>query len=110
MKNRRPDHYGSEESIYRKNKAFLKKTCDVCAICGRPIDKSLKFPDNYSFTADHIIPVQKGGRSTLDNLQPAHLICNKKKGTKIIAENESLSPPKKLSLPQYFDWASYSAD
>lgn len=56
-----------------------------CALCGLPIDYNLKWPDVMAFTADHIIPWSKlppgdRRRSSLDNLQPAHVCCNSSKG------------------------------
>ena len=49
----------------------------VCGICNKPI-KNMK-----QCTIDHIIPISKGGQTTLDNCQLAHVWCNKKKGSKI---------------------------
>jgi 5-methylcytosine-specific restriction endonuclease McrA len=46
----------------------------TCSICGKPI----RFREDL--TVDHITPRSKGGRSSLDNLQPAHKICNEAKG------------------------------
>jgi 5-methylcytosine-specific restriction endonuclease McrA len=34
----------------------------------------------WSLTMDHIVPVSKGGTNRVDNLQPAHFRCNKRKG------------------------------
>ena len=55
-----------------------------CAICGMPIDYDLPAGDPMSFEVDEILPVSMGG-SELDwaNLQPAHRLCNQKKGNKI---------------------------
>lgn len=36
------------------------------------------------FTKDHIFPKSKGGRNNLGNMQTMCVICNKKKGDKII--------------------------
>ena len=59
---------------------------DHCAICGAPIDKSLKTPHPLSAEVDEIIPVSRGG-SPLDwnNIQLTHRICNQRKGNKIQA-------------------------
>jgi 5-methylcytosine-specific restriction endonuclease McrA len=51
----------------------------VCKICGKPVDKSLAYPDPFSPSLDHVVPVSKGGSHTLGNLQLAHLRCNLKK-------------------------------
>lgn len=58
-----------------------------CHICTKPID--LNAPrkvgkDNwqYGLHIDHIIPISKGGADTLENVRPAHAICNVSKGGK----------------------------
>lgn len=62
-----------------------------CALCGKPIDYSLglvldlrtgkRRMHPMSFVVDEIVPVSKGG-DPLDfaNTQPAHWICNARKG------------------------------
>lgn len=101
----RPDHTGIERGIFQHNKSIIRKTATVCALCGMPIDKSLKYPDPMSITIDHIIPQVLGGKSTIDNLQAAHWICNRQKGAKIYMEQ---TPMKRESMiPQYIDWSSY---
>lgn len=54
----------------------------VCNLCGKPVDKTKKYPDAMSASLDHIIPLSKGGSHTKDNVQLAHLLCNIKKGNK----------------------------
>ena len=65
-----------------------------CAICGKPIDYTLKTyidPKDgkrkrhpLSFEVDEIIPISKGGSPTeRSNLQAVHRICNQRKGNKI---------------------------
>lgn len=49
------------------------KTKGCCGICHELVGADV-------FTIDHIIPLSKGGPHLLDNLQPAHLSCNSKKG------------------------------
>lgn len=109
LKRNRPDFDGNERGLYAHNRALIRKTATLCAICGMPIDKSLKFPDPMSISIDHIIPVAKGGKSTLDNLQAAHLICNKAKGKKVLIQTDKEYKPKERekAIPQYIDWSSY---
>jgi 5-methylcytosine-specific restriction endonuclease McrA len=40
--------------------------------------------DNRLMTQDHIIPLSKGGKDNLNNLQTACLKCNNKKGNKLL--------------------------
>ena len=46
-----------------------------CVKCGR---------DDVKLTADHVIPVARGGRSDIDNIQPLCQFCNSSKGDKTI--------------------------
>lgn len=57
----------------------------VCGICKDPIDLTLKRTSKMGLTVDHIIPLSRGGQDTLDNMQPAHWVCNVKKGNKVNA-------------------------
>ena len=58
--------------------AFAKaKAADgmyACAICGK------KYPNRIMLQVDHIIPMNKGGKTIPDNLQILCRICNGKKG------------------------------
>lgn len=65
----------------RSIRARLLATCDVCAICGKPIDTTLKTPHPMSAEVDEIVPVSRGG-DPLDirNCQLVHRICNQRKG------------------------------
>mgnify|MGYP002740105201 CR=1 FL=1 len=49
----------------------------ICGICGKSIGNM------KHCTVDHIIPISKGGQTTLENCQLAHVWCNRKKGNKI---------------------------
>ena len=53
---------------------------DVCAICGRPVDKSLRTPDPWSAEVDEILPVSRGGSPyEFANCQLTHRRCNQLK-------------------------------
>ncbi len=112
-KRHRPDMDGAFRSAYEKNRKRVLNENEVCALCGLPIDKRLKFPDPMSATVDHIIPVAKGGHpSDPANLQIAHLICNQVKGAKItIEQNGNLMKESNIignrDLPQSRDWSRY---
>lgn len=118
-KRNRPDYDGYERGIFTRNKAILRKTATVCALCGLPLNKQAKYPDPMSTSIDHKIPVALGGKSTLDNLQATHLICNKRKGKKIVFELNTKQRQKELSqenvidvssIPQYVDWSNYKVE
>lgn len=114
LKRNRPDFDGADRGIYAHNKAILRKTATVCALCGMPLDKSLKYPNPMSVSIDHVIPVALGGRSTIDNLQATHLICNKVKGKKLLSKPSTRDtaqgqkiPTREKLIPQYIDWTNY---
>ena len=105
----RPDKDGTHRSAFDKNKKRIYATQTVCALCGRPVDFSLKFPDPMSPTIDHIIPIAKGGHpSDIENLQLAHLACNRKKadkGVKVFFKTDETINNR--VLPQSMDWKTY---
>lgn len=70
---------------YRKNRTVLLAHSDVCALCGH----------TGATTADHRIPLSRGGSHALSNLIPAHGTdgcptcgrkCNQEKGSQTLAE------------------------
>lgn len=67
-------HYGFHN---KKTKMHLLRQKDKCGLCGDSF-KSLK-----DTSIDHIIPLSKGGRDTIDNMQVVHIECNQKKGNAI---------------------------
>ncbi|MCA1571257.1 MAG: HNH endonuclease [Chloroflexi bacterium] len=48
----------------------------VCGICGEDVDP-------FHFHVDHILPLARGGLHCYENCQPAHPICNLRKGASI---------------------------
>jgi uncharacterized membrane protein YqaE (UPF0057 family) len=65
--------------------AVLKRDDYICRYCGRR---------SQTMEVDHIIPVRKGGKATMDNLATACRHCNRKKGgrTPTEARMKLLSP------------------
>ena len=55
--------------------ALVSHYGNKCLGCGR---------DDLPLTVDHIIPIAKGGRSDIDNLQPLCRACNSRKRDKVI--------------------------
>lgn len=111
----RADKVGEHRTAYEKNKRRIFQTQKVCALCGRPVDFKLKYPDPLSPCIDHIIPIARGGHpSDISNLQLAHWTCNRQKadrlegegreGRRIGTKNEVIS---NRVLPLTFDWKNY---
>ena len=107
----RADKLGEHRTAFEKNRKKIIATQDVCVICGKPVDKSLKWPHPMSACVDHIIPLEKGGHpSDISNLQLAHMCCNRAKSDKIVQPRADTEQEKVLSnrlLPQSMDWTSY---
>lgn len=79
VKRERDKDYVNQRTPAFKRRIYFK-TDGRCGICHEIIDLALKYPDQRSFSIDHIIPRGLGGTHSFENLQPAHLICNAKRG------------------------------
>jgi 5-methylcytosine-specific restriction endonuclease McrA len=110
---KRPDHDSVYRSQFESNKRKIYATQTICGICGQPVDFSKKFPDPMSPCIDHIIPIDKGGHpSELDNLQLAHLCCNRQKSDKLVRSKrkdfgEEKDAISNRILPLSMDWSAY---
>lgn len=51
----------------------------ACWICEKAIDRALLPPHRLSGTADHYVPLSRGGSDDDSNLRAAHLRCNSKR-------------------------------
>ena len=73
---------GRKGRPWRRARERVRRTQDVCHICGEFIDKSLQWPHPQSFSVDHIEPLSLNPHLARDpaNLAAAHLGCNSKKG------------------------------
>lgn len=102
------EKYGTQYAQFVSNRKKILATESICAICGKPVDKTLKFPHPLSASVDHIIPWDKGGDCSIENLQLAHFCCNRRKSDKIYPETKRQS--KKIgnqTLPLSADWATF---
>lgn len=57
-----------------------------CHICKTAIDLTLPRTNKQGLTVDHLFPISKGGTDEMDNLRPAHWICNIRKSDKVITD------------------------
>ena len=107
---KRLDRDGAHRKQFENNKKRIYATQTICGICGKPVDFTYKYPHPVSPCIEHIIPEAKGGHpSDLDNLQLAHMTCNRQKSDKIFANN-AIKTEKVISnriLPQTIDWTTY---
>lgn len=81
----------------RTLRARIKAQGRPCAICGGPIDYELPAGHPMSYELDEIIPVSKGGNPLdINNVQPAHRLCNQRKSNKV--------KQKPVKLPRSRNW------
>ncbi|WZU31757.1 hypothetical protein Rruber_01219 [Rhodococcus ruber] len=80
---------------------------DVCALCRRPVDKTLTLgpdgkPHPWSPEVDEIVPYSRGG-SVLDrsNVQLTHRRCNQRKGNRMPGDRVKAT---RLPLPVSQAW------
>lgn len=108
-----PGNRGAYENARRK----ILATQDICGICGKPVDKTIRYPHPMSASVDHIIPVSRGGHpSDINNLQLAHRCCNRAKSDKLMVgthpPGSSPSPGagrivSNRLLEQHADWCNF---
>ena len=102
----RADKQPGTRALFEHNRKIILATQSVCAICGKPVDKSLKYPNPMSPTVDHIIPLSKNGDpASLDNLQLAHRYCNRMKSDKLASPTPTVDENRKLPLTE--NWAKF---
>ena len=86
----------------RQVRAWCLKHFDTCALCGKPIDKSLKTPHPMSAEVDEIVPVSLGGSPyERDNCRLVHRICNQRRGN---GKRQAVKKGLELPLPTSRRW------
>lgn len=67
-------------SVHIDKDQFLELwAAETCALCAKAISDVDK-------TIDHIIPLSRGGSNDISNMQIAHLLCNQRKGNRLIVQ------------------------
>lgn len=92
LKRRRHTRYGVISIAYSVEQVLSLYGTD-CHICGTAIDLAMSRKPGIvgwekALHIDHVIPMVKGGNDTIDNVRPAHAVCNLSKSTKIFGESE----------------------
>lgn len=68
---------------YRQLCAQVRASEPDCWVCGRPIDLTLRFPNRWSWSLDHVVPLMAGGDPLArSNAHSAHLTCNVGRGNR----------------------------
>lgn len=89
-------------ALRRQLRARIFSSTDVCAICGRQVDKTLGPYTPASPELDEIIPVNRGGDPyDISNLQLTHRHCNRQKSDKVPL---NMIPPKTVQIPHSNRW------
>lgn len=80
-----PEKLKSARNRYRTSKTLAGGSFTAeewIALCNKYDNKCLCCGEKKKLTADHVIPVSKGGTSNIDNIQPLCKSCNSSKSTK----------------------------
>lgn len=101
----RPEH-GPHAATYAKNRQKILQSQTICGICGKEVDKTIPYPDPLSACIDHIIPINKGGHpSDINNLQLAHMVCNRAKSDNLVqVKYQPIKEVNNRDLPLSKDW------
>ncbi len=81
---------GKGKAAYKRRREALKRRVQleglVCHVCHGAIDVNLPRTDRMSFTADHMQALANGGHLVHNELRPAHLSCNARRGDRADTE------------------------
>ncbi|MDO5329018.1 MAG: HNH endonuclease [Coriobacteriia bacterium] len=101
-----------KSQAYNKARARLRATTTHCALCGKELDYSLKYPHPLAPVMDHIYPLSKlGGANAspreiykMDNLQMVHNTCNRQKSDMLPEETSCTNGKRFNQLPVSQKW------
>lgn len=82
---KRAEAYGAKTiERFARHDIFVRDNW-TCWLCNTPIKREKRFPHPLSPTLDHVIPLSRGGDHSKQNSRCAHLLCNLKKGARLVA-------------------------
>jgi 5-methylcytosine-specific restriction endonuclease McrA len=73
-------HYSDTQ--YRRNQRIVTTSSEICWRCGQSVDRTVHKRHRLAPSADHILPVSRGGTHALANLRLAHVGCNSSRGNR----------------------------
>lgn len=68
--------YRDTRRMGRFYKDVLERDGMICHICGK------KIQSRSDLHFDHVIPLSKGGLHVIENVRPAHALCNRRKAAR----------------------------
>lgn len=67
-----------------RHRKIIAQDQPPCHWCHQPIDYQAHHHNPLAYQIDHVVPLNRGGPDTLDNLVPSHRACNRTKSDRII--------------------------
>lgn len=75
---------GRNTTTRDRHRKIIAQDQPPCHWCHEPIDYQAHHHNPRAFQIDHVVPLDRGGPDTLDNLVPAHRACNRAKSNKLV--------------------------
>lgn len=102
--------YGKRFSARDRLRKRVASEGRPCALCGKPIDYSLDWWEDpkdgkrkrhpLSYELDEIVPISRGGSPfDYDNVQPAHRICNQRRGNRLMKREDGTVSIEPIDAP-----------
>lgn len=83
-----PRSRGRTGAAWEKARKRVLRASLICSECNELIDPELRWPDPYSGSVDHSIPVSSvawddPSLTDVSTLTSCHLVCNQRKGNRV---------------------------